>query len=198
MKALLVVGLLTMGMMQATVNAQSNVASQSSGTSIQQAINALISQGTASDASIMAVISQAIASQGVTLSPEALAAITKNKKVAIAFVTNLLATGNVSDATKLTIENSPADASSVVGISVALFPEQAQETMNAAVVTGEISSSDALLTAISAGADPTSVSEATAAGGTPAAAPVVAGAGTPDVAPNGAGSGNEDPSNSNS
>jgi hypothetical protein len=72
---------------------------------------------------------------------------------------------SVFEATKATIESAPESIVFIINLSIALYPDFAQEVINAAVMTGEMDSEQALLAAISAGADPTTVGEATAAGG---------------------------------
>jgi hypothetical protein len=187
MKILLAVGFLTIGMMQTTVNAQVTTVAQSSVT-IQQAINNLSQD--APDDVIKQLINNALTEQGITLSAEALVALTENKEIAFTFVSNLVKTNDVYEATKLTIENSSADeVDNIVTVTIALFPVQAQEVVDALVFTDALSATDAVLAAITAGADATTVSEDTAAGGNIPDAP-----GNPNGGDNGAGPGDEDPS----
>lgn len=84
-------------------------------------------------------------------------------------ITNLR---NLSEATQSVIIEEPEKVSEVVTLAVLLFPDLAQDVINAAAFTGELSGDDALVLALAAGADPTTVSAATAAG--PAAGAVAA------------------------
>ena len=99
---------------------------------------------------------------------------------------NMVNSNKLSDTTKGSIETFPGDAANVVQLAVTLYPSFAQEVIDSAITTGEIEPNDALLAAIAAGADPTSVSSATAAGGNVEVAGTPAGTG---VGAGGAGGG---------
>ena len=71
-------------------------------------------------------------------------------------------------------------------VAVTFFPEQANEILAAAVLTGEITQEDAIALALLAGANPEDVSTETAAGGDITAVPAPLGAG---VGAGGAGGG---------
>ncbi|MDU0356005.1 hypothetical protein RS130_20790 [Paraglaciecola aquimarina] len=105
-------------------------------------------------------------SEGSTILPSnAVETVSVNKESTLEFIRNMVTVNNLFEATKITIENAPENIMSIINLTVALYPDFAQEVINAAVMTGEINSNDALLAAITAGADPTTVGEATAAGG---------------------------------
>jgi hypothetical protein len=160
-----------------------------SGTRVHQAINDLVLQGTPVKAAILNVINNAIANEGANLLSSAALNTTRNHKpTALAFMANMVAANDLFPATKLSIENKPEDVLNIINVGVVLYPDFAQEVINAAVITGEIDPNEALLAAIAAGADPTTVSQATAAGG------VVNGVGQPFDGLFGGGAGDEDPS----
>ncbi|MFT6989659.1 MAG: hypothetical protein ACJASL_001632 [Paraglaciecola sp.] len=163
-----------------------------SGTRVHQSINDLVLRGTPEKTSILNVIDQAITNDTVNLlSPEALTSTKRNKATVLAFMAKMIEANDLFLATKLSIEDKPDDTVNIINAGVVLYPDFAQEVINAAVITGEIDSSEALLAALAAGADPTTVSEATAAGG------AVARAGLPIDGLGGGGNGNDDPSASN-
>jgi hypothetical protein len=160
-----------------------------SGTRVHQAINDLVLQGTPVKAAILNVINNAIANDGANLlSSAALNSARDNKPTVLAFMANMVAANDLLPATKLSIENEPEDVLNIITAGVALYPDFAQEVINAAVITGEIDPNEALLAAIAAGADPTTVSQATAAGG------AINEVGQPFDGLFGGGAGNEDPS----
>jgi pyrimidine operon attenuation protein/uracil phosphoribosyltransferase len=163
-----------------------------SGTRVHQAINDLVLRGTPEKISILSVIDQAIANEAVNLlSPAALTSTRRNKATILAFMANMVEVNDLFPATKLSIEDKPDDTVNIINVGVVLYPDFAQEVINAAVITGEIDSNEALLAALAAGADPTTVSEATAAGG------AISRAGLPIDGIGGGGNGNDDPSASN-
>jgi hypothetical protein len=85
----------------------------------------------------------------------------------------------VEEATKTLIEQNPTQAQEIVGAAVTLAPDSAQSIMNAAVATNAITSNDALVAALDAGADPTTVTIATSSGGAgPAGGDAAPGTGT--------------------
>lgn len=163
-----------------------------SGYRVHKAINNLVLQGNSLAPSISDVINEAISNEGNSiLSSDAFTSTKTYKAIAVAFMANMVETNDLFAATKSSIEDKPDDTNSIIEVSVVLYPDFAQEIINAAVITGQIDSNDALLAAISAGADPSTVSEATAAGNT------IAAAGLPVNGLGGGGTGNEDLSASN-
>jgi hypothetical protein len=137
-----------------------------SGNRVHQAINDLVLEGTPLNIAISNVIEQAIEDETSTLlSSTAFYSVSQYKEIALGLMSNILASNDLITASKLLIENKPVDVMSIVNVSVALYPDFAQEVINAATMTGEIDPNEALLAAIAAGADPSTVSEATAAGG---------------------------------
>jgi hypothetical protein len=163
-----------------------------SGTRLHQAINDLLLQGVSVDTSISKVINDAISQDGSgLLSPAALVSTKKHTLTAIGFMTNMVATNDLFTTTVSSIEQKPEATGEIVDLGVVYYPDYAQIVINAAVMTGEMDPNEALLAAIAAGADPSTVSEATAAGAN------VAQAGLPLAGLGGGGNGNEDLSASN-
>jgi hypothetical protein len=163
-----------------------------SGNRVHQAIYDLVLQGHPVKGAILQVINDAIANEGTKLlSSAALTSSRNHKPIFLAFMTNMVAANDLFPATKSSIEAQPEDVINIIDVAVVLYPDFAQEVINAAAITGLIDPNEALLAAIAAGADPTTVSAATAAGG------AVNGAGQPFNGLGGGGNGNGDPSASN-
>lgn len=150
------------------------------GTKVHEEIQNLIFNGETLITSSESVIDNALSDTSTLLSPAAIQAVSADKPATVEFMRNMVATNSLFEATKATIESAPENIINIINITVALYPDFAQEVINAAVMTGEMDSNEALIAAISAGADPTTVGEATAAGGPVAlalAAPVGVGVG---------------------
>ncbi|MFT6987573.1 MAG: hypothetical protein ACJAT7_003429 [Psychromonas sp.] len=150
------------------------------GTRVHEAIQALIANGETLLTSSVLVINDSLSETSTLLSAKASQAVTTDKLNTIEFMRNMVTVNSLFEATKATIESSPENIINIINLTVGLYPDFAQEVINAAVMSGEMDSDQALLAAISAGADPTTVSEATAAGGPVAlalAAPVGVGIG---------------------
>lgn len=163
-----------------------------SGTRVHQAIYDLVLRGNPVKGSILKVIDYAIANEGSNLlSPVALTSTKNHKPTFLAFMTNMVAANDLFSATKSLIEGQPENVLNIIDVAVVLYPDFAQEVINAAAITGVIDPNEALLAAIAAGADPTTVSAATAAGG------AVNGVDQPFNGLGGGGNGNGDPSASN-
>lgn len=150
------------------------------GTRVHQAIQALMANGETLLTSSELVINDALSETSTLLSAKASQAVTTGKLDTLEFMRNMVTLNSLFEATKATIESTPENIINIINVTVALYPDFAQEVINAAVMSGEMDSDQALLAALSAGADPTTVGEATAAGGPVAlalAAPVGVGVG---------------------
>lgn len=135
------------------------------GTRVHEAIKALMENGETLLTSSVLVINQSLTDSDILLSDKATQVIPLDKLITLEFMRNMVTLNSVFEATKATIESAPESIVFIINLSIALYPDFAQEVINAAVMTGEMDSEQALLAAISAGADPTTVGEATAAGG---------------------------------
>jgi hypothetical protein len=165
------------------------------GYSLHQSTVSLVEQGQSVDFASRSVLYDAISDGTSTLSESAKTSLKSNNTISLGFISAMVEYNDLFMVTKTLIETYPESASDIVGLSVTLYPEYAQLAIDAATITGEINAEDALIAAISAGADPANVSSATAAGptaGTIVAAPVPLGAGI-----GGAGSGGGDSTASN-
>jgi hypothetical protein len=135
------------------------------GTRVHEAIKALMENGETLLTSSVLVINQSLTDSDILLSDKATQVVPLDKLITLEFMRNMVTLNSVFEATKATIESAPESIVFIINLSIALYPDFAQEVINAAVMTGEMDSEQALLAAISAGADPTTVGEATAAGG---------------------------------
>lgn len=135
------------------------------GTRLHEEIQSLMLNGETLFSSSRSVINNALSETSTLLSAKASQVVSADKRSTVEFMRLMVTTNNLFDVTKVSIENSPENTINIINLSVALYPDFAQEVINAAVMSGEMNSSDALLAAITAGADPTSIGEATAAGG---------------------------------
>lgn len=150
------------------------------GYSLHQSTVDLIEQGQSVDFASRSVLYDAVSDGTSTLPDAAKTSLKLNNTISLGFISAMVEYNDLFMVTKTLIENYPASASEIVGLSVSLYPEYAQLAIDAATITGEINAEDALIAAISAGADPANVSSATASGpsaGAIVAAPVPLGAG---------------------
>lgn len=146
------------------------------GYSLHESTLALIDLGQDVDFAARSILYDTLSLETSNLPQSAKLTLEANNAISIAFISYMVEYNDLFMVTKSLIESFPDDASEIVGLSVSLYPEFAQLAIDAATITGEISAEDALIAAISAGADPTLVSSATAAGPTGAAitaAPIV-------------------------
>jgi hypothetical protein len=150
------------------------------GYSLHQSTVDLVDQGQSVDFASRSVLYDALSDDSSTLSETAKNSLKLNNAISLGFISAMVEYNDLFMVTKTLIEAYPENASDIVGLSVSLYPEYAQLAIDAATITGEINAEDALIAAISAGADPANVSSATAAGPTGTtivAAPVPLGAG---------------------
>lgn len=127
------------------------------------AINLMADGESADDASAI-VLDNALGDEATMFTPLARSAVLASSDVSLTFVEKMITSNSLIGSTKTTIEDFPDSAVTVVTLAVSLYPYFAQEIIDAAALTGEIDSNDALIAALSAGADPTGISVATAAG----------------------------------
>lgn len=101
------------------------------------------------------------------------------------FYNHMSASNSLIDVTKKLIEQSPDKVVHTITLGVTLYPDHSQEIFDGAALTGVLSPEDILVAAIQAGADPSTISDAPAAGDNDVAEVVI----TSTVAPLGAGVG---------
>ncbi|MFC4701989.1 hypothetical protein ACFO4O_17725 [Glaciecola siphonariae] len=120
-----------------------------------------------------------------TLGGEAKQAVAFDVPHANAFYEHMTEHNSLIEVTKRLIEAKPDMAVHTITLGVVLYPDHAQEIYDGAALTGLLDSDDILVALLQAGADPTTVSDATAADGTF----VSSGPSTVTISPLGAGVG---------
>jgi hypothetical protein len=144
-----------------------------SGYLLHQSVLNLIDQGEALSLATKHVLRLAISGDNLEIPLITKQVIVENSIISHAFITAMVVQNALFSVTKSIIERYPTNTTQIIVLSVGLYPQFAQIAINAAIITGEIDSNEAVIVAISAGADPTSVSEATAAGVASAAKPII-------------------------
>lgn len=137
---------------------------QQPGFKLHTAVVSLMVAGEPVETASAQALNNALGDGATMLSPRARSAVLADSDVSLTFLQTMVGSNSLIDTTKATIESYPDNAVTVVTLAVTLYPDFAQEIIDAAALTGEIDPNDALLAALSAGADPTTVSAATAAG----------------------------------
>lgn len=109
-------------------------------------------------------IDKSLTNYDTTLSGEAKSAVAFDMPIADEFYVEMLDMNSLIDVTKVLIETHSSKAVHVITLGVTLYPDYAQEVYEGASLTGVMNADDVLVAAIQAGADPSSISPATAAG----------------------------------
>ncbi|GAC23333.1 hypothetical protein GMES_1034 [Paraglaciecola mesophila KMM 241] len=156
------------------------------GRTIHSEIVTLVQGGATLDEAVRQTITNVTREDEALISGSARLVVGLNKGISANFMRNMVDFNKLTDSTKGSIEAFPSDAGEIIRLAVTLYPSFAQDVIDSAITTGEIEPNDALLAAISAGADPTTVSAATAAGANVAVTATPAGTG---VGAGGAGGG---------
>jgi hypothetical protein len=172
MRKTFLIFLVLFSMLSNSVLAQVGVASalaygnqSQSGTRLHQEIQSLMQNGDALIISSELVVNKSLIESSAVLSSSATITVNADKQSTIEFMRNMVVTNSLFEATKATIESTPENITNIINLAVALYPDFAQEVVYAVIMAGEMDPEQALLAAIIAGADPTTVGEATAAGG---------------------------------
>lgn len=131
---------------------------------LQQAIKAEVKSGKKLSLACETVLKTALQDESTLLTQSAYEVVSEWPSLSLNFINNIAQVTLMPEAIKLTIEDNPGRADNVISLGIALYPDYAQAIVNAAILSGEISPEDALLAALTAGADPALVSIATAAG----------------------------------
>lgn len=156
------------------------------GYKVIQEIEKAIDGGVEGNEATKATLATLSASENEMLTTSQKDVLSSYTEAGYAFFNTLIGGSEIFEATFASIEELPANAGDVVTVAVTFFPEQANEILAAAVLTGEITQEDAITLALLAGANPEDVSTETAAGGDITAVPAPLGAG---VGAGGAGGG---------
>lgn len=156
------------------------------GFQLQQQIIDQMEQGDNFVEALSQVMNDAINPSRTILTDTAFSAVDNDFDLAVDFMQLMALTNDLSPVVIELMNLFPEFAEQNIGLGVSLYPDYAQDVLNAAAQTATIDPDSALLAALDAGADPTDVSSAAAAG---LAQPANVGIIAPTAAPLGAGIG---------
>lgn len=134
------------------------------GNRLHDVVVQLMISGRTTPQAISGAIDLSMTEEDTTLTPDAKSAIAFNVLLSNDFYREMVVVNSLIDVTKTLIEENPGKVIEVITLGVVLYPDFAQEVLDGAALTGVITPDDALIAALQAGADPASVSLATAAG----------------------------------
>ncbi|GLR72875.1 hypothetical protein [Agaribacter marinus] len=149
------------------------------GTRIHKQILGDMDAGASQNDAVSNTIDIALEKNATILSAEAKSTVALDKELSASFFQEMLLSNSLIDAVKVLSELNAGKVVQVVTLAVQLYPNFAQEAIDGATLAGVIPAQDALLVALQAGADPSTITEAAAAGGevTTLIAPLGAGTG---------------------
>ncbi|MFQ3251113.1 hypothetical protein [Glaciecola sp.] len=136
------------------------------GNRLHDVVVQLMERGSTTPQAISGAIDQSMTKDDTTLTPDAKSAVAFNVTLSNAFYREMVVVNSLIDVTKTLIEEYPEKVIEVITLGVVLYPDFSQEVLDGAALTGVITPDDALIAALQAGADPSRVSVATAAGTT--------------------------------
>lgn len=149
------------------------------GSRLHQQIANTIEDGTDKASAIEARITDAISEDAAVLDGESRAVVNFDIEMANQFYDQMVEVNSLAEVIKVLTEENPDKAVQIITLGTVLYPDFAQEVFDGALVAGVMTSDEILVAVIDAGADPTTISDATAAGPTAAGnvAPLGAGVG---------------------
>jgi hypothetical protein len=134
------------------------------GTRLHDAVVQLMDNGITTPQAISGVIVQSMTENDTTLPPGAKSAVAFNVPLSNGFYREMVVVNSLIEVTKTLIEEHPDRVMEVITLGIVLYPDFAQEVLDGVALTGIMTLDDALIAALQAGADPSSVSLATASG----------------------------------
>ena len=144
------------------------------GNKLHANIMALVDQGSQRPDAISQALDASLTDEDNTLTGEAKSAVAFDVPLANEFYFEMTDVNSLIEVTKVLVETYPDKAVQVITLGTVLYPDFAQEVFDGAALTGVMLPEDILVAVLQAGADPTTVSSATAAGtAAPATAAVV-------------------------
>lgn len=156
--------------MSAIVNAQITTVygdDNQPGNRLHDQILLIESQGTARLGAISKGIDESISEQSTILGGEAKSAIAFDDSHANAFYAEMLESNSLVEVIKVLSEAYPDKVIHTITLGVVLYPDYAQDVFDGAALAGVLAPEDILIAVIQAGADPSTVSDATAGGDLP-------------------------------
>ncbi len=126
---------------------------------------------TGADASqaISEVIEAAVTKEARILNGEGKSAVAFNLDLSQNFYSEMISSNSLIDVVKVLSEEYSEKAVEIISLGAALYPDYVQDIYDGAVLAGVMASEDILVALLQAGADPSAVSDATAAAGNQAA-----------------------------
>ena len=134
------------------------------GFQLQQQIIDQMDQGSNFVEALSQVMNDAINPTRTILNDTAFTAVDNDFDLAVDFMQLMALTNELTPVVIELMTLFPEFAEQNIGLGVSLYPDYAQDVLNAAAQTATIDPDSALLAALAAGADPTAVSSAAAAG----------------------------------
>lgn len=128
----------------------------------------LVENGSERPSAVKGALDTSLTDESSTLTGEAKAAVAFDIPLANGFYNEMLESNSLIEVVKVLVETTPEKAVQVITLAVVLYPDFAQEVFDGAALTGVMLPEDILVAALQAGADPTTISDATAAGATAA------------------------------
>lgn len=151
-------------------------------------ISESIDQGVTAAEAIESNINLSLEQDATVLNGESKSAVAFDLPLANQFYDEMVLANSLIEVTKVLSEENPEKTVHVITLATVLYPDFAQEVFDGAALAGVMSPEDILIAVLQAGADPTTVSDATAAGATGAGAVAVTPLG-PGVGAGGTGGG---------
>jgi hypothetical protein len=134
------------------------------GNRLHDAVVQLMDNGSPTPQAISGAIVQSMTEDDTTLPPGAKSAVAFNVPLSNGFYREMVVVNSLIEVTKTLIEEHPDRVIEVITLGIVLYPDFAQEVLDGVALTGIMTLDDALIAALQAGADPSSVSLATASG----------------------------------
>jgi hypothetical protein len=141
------------------------------GNRLHNNIQEQVDAGTDISEAIKASIDSSLTDEDNTLNGESKSAVAFDLPLANQFYAEMTRSNSLIEVTKVLIESNADKAVHVITLGAVLYPDFAQEVFDGAALTGVMNNDDILVAMLQAGVDPSTVSDATAAG--TAAAPAV-------------------------
>lgn len=120
--------------------------------------------GTSLDKAIVESIDDSITGPSRILGGEAKSVVAFDVPLSYEFYVQMVELNSLIDVTKTLIEKNKDKTLQIITMGVVLYPDFVQEVFDGAALTGVLPAEDILVAAIQAGADPSLISDATAAG----------------------------------
>lgn len=132
------------------------------GNRLHEIIAGKMANGEAKDAAIVSAIEISLTDADNSLDGESKSAVAFDIPLAEQFYVEMVDVNSLIEVTKVLIEENAGKAVHVITLGTVLYPDFAQEVFDGAALSGVMAPEDILVAVLQAGADPTTVSDATA------------------------------------